>query len=79
MKLQEYDLVGMPVELQDMLDEVRMILNQGLYQLPTSTADKSSSDDGQNGEVWLVAYGASVRLEVYYGGTWYYFSHDGSL
>jgi len=77
MKVGDYDLVGMPSSLQDVIEEIRIILNQGKYQLPTATADRT--EDGVNGETWFVKYGATARLEVWYEGLWYYFDFDGTV
>ena len=78
MKVEDYDLVGLPIQLQEMLEEMRIILNEGKYQLPTASADRSGTD-AQNGEVWLVVQGASARLEVFYDGTWYYWEKTGTI
>ena len=78
MKIQDYDLVGMPSSLQDVIEEIRIVLNEGRYQLPVSTADKSGTD-AQDGELWLVVQGASARLEAFYNGTWYYWEKTGTV
>lgn len=79
MKVSDAELSGLPIELQEVIEEIQIILNQGKYQLPTATADKSASDDGADGEVWFVTYGATARLEIFHGSTWYYFDADGTL
>ena len=77
MKVGDYDLVGMPSSLQDVIEEIRIILNQGKYQFPTATADRTA--DGVDGEAWFVRYGVTARLEVFYDGAWYYLNFDGTI
>ena len=58
-------------ELKDALYELRLILNNGKYQLAKYAVAPTASTSGQEGEVRWVIEGVDARLYIHDGTSWW--------
>jgi len=71
-KVQDYDITKEQISLQDMLYEIRSILNNGNVEIDVTNASSPAFDAPNETKVVLSVFGAQYRLYVSYLGDWYY-------
>ena len=62
------------VELRQVIDDMRNIVNNGRYQL--LVVDGIPGWTGDEGETVIMSSGGSLRLYSYVSGVWHYVSYD---
>ena len=58
-------------EIRDSFYELRLLLNNGRYQMTVYTVAPSASTDGQAGESRFVIEGADARIYMHDGTNWW--------
>jgi len=71
-KLSDYDLTKESIQVQEFTDDVRKIMNNGLYEIQVTAAAAPTFTAPSEPTIVLSIFGAQYRLYVGYLGTWYY-------
>lgn len=71
MKLQDIDMVKESVQVQELTDNLRNIINQGGFEFEVTTAATPGTAP-QETKIVLSIFGATYRLYISYLGSWYY-------
>lgn len=71
-RLSDSDLTKESIQVQEFSDEVKRIINNGLYEIQTTAAASPTYDAPQVPTLVLSVFGGQIRLYVGYLGTWYY-------
>jgi hypothetical protein len=71
-KVQDHDVTKERLELQEFVDEVRSILNNGNVEIDVTSASSPAFDAPNETKTVLSIFGAQYRLYISYLGDWYY-------
>jgi hypothetical protein len=74
MKIQDVDTTKESVQVQEFVDNVRSLLNNGGFEIEQTSATSPSAAGTAPNETKIVLslYGAQYRLYISYLGDWYY-------
>lgn len=72
MRLADYDLTKESVQVQEAVDDIKRILNNGLYEIQVTSSSQPDFDAPNEPVVVLSLFGAQIRLYLGYAGSWYY-------
>ena len=61
-------------EVKDTFYNIRLLLNNGRYQISSYSVAPTASDGGQTGEIRLVREGSTGGLYIHDGTDWWYTS-----
>jgi hypothetical protein len=73
-RLSDSDLTKESIQVQEFSDDVKKILNNGLYEVKNTAAASPSFDAPQAPTLVFSVFGGQIRLYVGYLGVWYYAS-----
>lgn len=73
-RLSDSDLTKESIQVQEFSDEVKRIINNGLYEIQTTAASSPTFDAPQVPTLVFSIFGAQRRLYIGYLGAWYYVS-----
>jgi hypothetical protein len=71
-RMSDNDLTKESVQVQEFSDEVRKILNNGLYEIQVTTSGQPDYDAPSEPTIVLSLFGAQYRVYIGYNGSWYY-------
>lgn len=71
-KIQEYDLTGERFEMQEVIEEIRSVINNGNFEIEVTTAASPAYTAPNETRLVLSIFGATYRLYISYLGDWYY-------
>jgi hypothetical protein len=71
-RLSDYDLTKESIPIQEFTDDVRRIINNGLYEIQVTASSSPDFTAPNEPTIVLSIFGAQYRLYVSYLGTWYY-------
>ena len=71
-KVQEYDLTRERFELQEVIEDIRSVINNGNFEIEVTTAASPSYAAPDQTKFVLSIFGATYRLYISYLGDWYY-------
>jgi len=71
-KIQDYDLTKERIPLQEFVDQVRSIINNGNFEIEVTAAASPSYAAPDETKLVLSLFGAQYRLYISYLGNWYY-------
>jgi len=71
-RLPDYDLTKDSIQVQEFSDDVRRIINNGLYEVQVTATSSPNFDAPNEPVIVLSIFGAQYRLYVSYLGQWYY-------
>ena len=71
-RLSDSDLTKESIQVQEFSDEIKRIVNNGLYEIQTTAASSPTFSAPQTPTLVFSLFGAQRRLYVGYLGTWYY-------
>jgi len=71
-RLSDSDLTKESIQVQEFSDEVKRIINNGLYEIQTTAASSPTYDAPQVPTLVFSVFGGQIRLYVGYLGNWYY-------
>jgi len=71
-KLSDYDLTKESIQVQEFSDDVRRIVNNGLFEIQVTASSAPTYAAPDEPQLVLSIFGAQYRLYVSYLGTWYY-------
>ena len=70
--VQDFDITKERIQLQEMLDEVRILLNNGNMEIEVTTASIPAFDAPQETKMVASFFGAQFRFYISYLGDWYF-------
>lgn len=71
-KISDHDMIRESIQVQEFVDEVTELFNNGSFEIQTSASHPPGFDAPQEPQLVLAKVGATVRLYCSYLGTWYY-------
>ena len=71
-RIAEHDLTKESIQMQEFADNVRRILNNGLYEVQVTASGEPDYDAPDEPTVVLSLFGAQYRIYIGYSGQWYY-------
>jgi DNA-binding IclR family transcriptional regulator len=71
-RVQDHDLTRERIELQDAIDEIRSILNNGNVEFDVTAASAPAFDAPEETKLVFSIFGTQYRLYMSYLGDWYY-------
>lgn len=71
-RMSDNDLTKESLQVQEFSDEVRKILNNGLYEVQVTTSGVPDYDAPGEPTLILSLFGAQYRMYVGYNFSWYY-------
>ena len=71
-RLTDNDLTKESLQVQEFSDEVRRVLNNGLYEIQVTTASQPAFDAPSEPTIVLSLFGAQYRIYFGYLGSWYH-------
>jgi len=71
-KISDNDLTKESLQVQEFSDEVRKVLNNGLYEIQVTTSTSPDYDAPPETTLVLSLFGAQYRIYVSYNSQWYY-------
>ena len=71
-KVQEYDLTRERFELQEVIQEIRSVINNGNFEIEVTSAASPSYAAPDETRLVFSVFGAQYRLYISYLGDWYY-------
>ena len=71
MKLSDHDTTRESMQMQEFVEEVRAILNNGTYEVETTAAATPPYAAPAEPKIVFSLFGATAKLFIGYGGTWY--------
>jgi DNA-binding IclR family transcriptional regulator len=71
-RLSDSDLTKESIQVQEFSDEVKRIINNGLYEIQVTAASAPTFDAPQEPTLVFSVFGAQYRLYIGYLGVWYY-------
>jgi hypothetical protein len=63
-KISDYDVSKQDINVQDTIDDIKNVINNGAYELKITTASSPGWRESVNGVLVLAIFGASTRLYV---------------
>lgn len=72
MKVQDVDMTKESVQVQELTDNLRSLLNGGAVEFNVTFASEPTVPAPQETQVVLSLFGAQYRLYISYLGEWYY-------
>ena len=70
--IQDFDVTKERIQLQEMLEEIRNLLNNGNLEIETTSASEPAFDAPQETKFVLSIFGAQFRLYISFLGDWYH-------
>ncbi len=70
--IQDFDVTKERIQLQEMLEEIRNLLNNGNMEIEITTASSPAYDAPQETKLVWSIFGAQFRLYISYLGEWYF-------
>ena len=70
--IQDFDLTRERPELQEMLDEIRNLLNRGNLEIEVTTSSSPPFDAPQETKLVFSVFGGQFRIYISYLGNWYF-------
>lgn len=70
--IQDFDLTRERPELQEMLDDIRNLLNNGNIEIEVTTASSPPFDAPQETKLVFSVFGTQFRIYISYLGNWYF-------
>ena len=70
--IQDFDITKERIQLQEMLDEIRNIVNSGNIEVEVTSAASPAFDAPQETKMVLSIFGGTFRFYISYLGNWYY-------
>lgn len=70
--IQDFDVTKERIQLQEMLEEIRVLLNNGNLEIETTSASSPAFDAPQETKFVLSIFGAQFRLYISFLGDWYH-------
>jgi len=74
LKLSDHDLTKESLQIQELGQELRSIINNGLYEVEVTSAGEPAYDAPDEPRIVLSLFGAQRRVYFGYLGSWYYVS-----
>ena len=71
-RISDNDLTKESIQMQEFSDEVRKVLNNGLYEIQVTSASSPDYDAPNEPQIVLSLFGAQYRVYISYLGEWYY-------
>ena len=71
-RLSDSDLTKESIQVQEFSDEVKRIINNGLYEIQTTAASSPTFDAPDEPTLVFSVFGGQIRLYIGFLGTWYY-------
>jgi len=73
-RISDNDLTKESLQVQEFSDEVRRIINNGLYEIQVTVDGQPNYDAPNEPTIVLSIFGAQYRIYFGYQGSWYYAS-----
>lgn len=70
--IQDFDITKERIQLQEMLDEIRVLLNNGNMEIEVTTASSPAFDAPQETKLVWSVFGSQYRIYISYLGEWYF-------
>jgi DNA-binding IclR family transcriptional regulator len=70
--IQDFDITKERIQLQDMLQEIRDLLNNGNLEIEVTTASQPAFDAPQETKMVISIFGTQYRFYISYLGDWYH-------
>ena len=70
--IQNFDISQERLQLQEMLDEIRQLVNNGNFEIETTNASEPAFDAPNETKFVLSIFGGQFRLYISFQGDWYY-------
>ena len=74
--IQDFDITKERIQLQEMLDEIRNLLNNGSLEVEVTTASSPAFAAPQETKMVMSFFGTQYRLYISYVGDWYFTTFD---
>ena len=71
-KIQDHDVTKERIEMQEFVDEVRSLLNNGNVEIDVTSASSPAFSAPNETKFVLSIFGTQYRLYISYLGDWYY-------
>ncbi len=71
-RISDHDLTKESLQNQEFADEVKRIINNGLYEIQVTTSGTPDYDAPSVPTIVLSLFGAQYRIYFGYNGSWYY-------
>ena len=71
-RVSDHDLTKESLQTQEFADEVRRIINNGLYEIQVTASGAPDYDAPSEPTIVLSLFGAQYRIYFGYNGDWYY-------
>jgi len=71
-RVSDNDLTKESLQMQEFSDEVRRIINNGLYEIQVKVSGAPDYDAPSEPTIVLSLFGAQYRIYFGYQGSWYY-------
>lgn len=71
-KVSDNDLTKESLQIQEFSDEVRKVINNGLYEIQVTTSSEPDYDAPVEPTLVLSLFGAQYRIYFGYNSSWYY-------
>lgn len=71
-RVSDHDVTKESLQLQEFVDEVRRIINNGLYEIQVTASGSPDYDAPAEPTIVLSLFGAQYRVYFGYNGSWYY-------
>jgi len=73
-RVSDNDLTKESLQVQEFADEIKRILNNGLYEVQVTASGSPDYDAPNQPTIVLSLFGAQYRIYIGYLGQWYYAS-----
>lgn len=70
--VQDFDITKERIQVQEMLDEIRLLINNGNFEVEVTAAASPAFDAPQETKFVLSIFGAQFRLYISFLGDWYF-------
>ena len=70
--IQDFDITKERIQLQDMMEEIRNLLNNGNLEIEVTTASSPAFEAPQETKLVFSVFGAQFRMYISYLGEWYF-------
>lgn len=72
MRASDHDLTKESLQVQEFADEIRRIINNGLYEIQVTSSGAPDYAAPSEPTIVLSLFGAQYRIYFGYNGSWYY-------